>query len=116
MTLNASDLEEGLRVRFKCMSMLHKKASNLRVGQDGCLEGHGGYGARATWTVSRVGEIEGAPIVALSVHIKGQVSYLYVAEDGKKIDVCGKKDANCHFIATTKESRVWVCNGWRDHQ
>lgn len=100
MTLNANELEEGLRVRFKCMSMPHKKASNLRVGQDGCLEGHGGYGARATWTVSRVGEIEGAPIVALSVHIKGQVSYLHVAEDGKTIDVCGKKDANCHFIVT----------------
>jgi len=98
--LTASELKEGLRVRFKCMSMPHKKASNLRVGEDGCLEGHGGYGPRATWTVSRVGEIDGAPIVTLSVHIKGQTSYMHAAEDGKKIDVCGKKDANCHFIAT----------------
>jgi len=98
-TLTANDLKEGLRVRFKCMSMSHKKASNLRVGEGGYLEGHGGCGPRATWTVSRVGEIDGAPIVTLSVHIKGQISYLHAAEDGKKIDVCGKKDAHCHFIA-----------------
>lgn len=99
-TVTASELKDGLRVRFKCVSMLHQKASNLRVGEDGCLEGHGGYGPRATWTVSRVGEIGGAPIVTLCVHVKGQVSYLHVAEDGKKIDGRGKGDTNCHFIAT----------------
>lgn len=111
VTMTASDLKDGFRVRFKCMSMLHKKASNLRVGEDGCLEGHGGYGPRATWTVSRVGEIGGAPIVTLCVHIKGQVSYLHVTEDGKTIDGRGTGDTNCHFIATMQGDSC-VCLRW----
>merc|ERR1719265_3132729 len=69
-----SDLKEGLQVHFRCMSMHDpKKARNLRVGEDGCLEGCGRYGSRATWTVGLVGHHQGAPIVTLCVHVKGRV-------------------------------------------
>lgn len=82
--------------------MQHNKARNLRVAEDGGLEGHGGYGARATWTVGVVGNHEGAPVITLFFHIKGQKSYLHVAEDGKRIDGEGMGDWSCHFIASTQ--------------
>jgi len=101
--MTASDLKDGFRVHFKCMSMQHNKARNLRVRTDGSLEGHGGCGTWATWTVGLVGEHEGALVVTLCAHINGQFFYLRVAEDGKKIDGRGNGDPSCHFIMTTHD-------------
>jgi len=100
LRMTAKDLKDGLQVHLKCMSRLHEKASNLRVGENGRLEGHGGSGPRATWTVSGVGECCGAPVVKLCVHVKGQASYLRVASGGKKVDGSGTGCSDCHFIAT----------------
>jgi len=100
LRMTAKDLKDGLQVHLKCMSRLHEKASNLRVGEDGRLEGHGGSGPRATWTVSCVGECGGAPVVKLCVHVKGQASYLRVASTGDKVDGSGTGCSDCHFIAT----------------
>lgn len=99
-----TSLEDGLRVHLRCMSMQSKTARNLRVAEDGGLEGHGGTGPRATWSVGLVGNHEGAPIITLCVHIKGQTSYLGVSEDGKAVDGRGKGDASCHFTVTTQSN------------
>jgi len=104
LMIASSDLKDGLRVHFKCMSRQNEKAQNLRVGEDGHLEGCGGRGARATWTVGLVGQHEDAPIVTLCVNVKGKVSYLRVTEDGQNIDGHGTGDSSSHFIVRTHDS------------
>jgi len=100
--LTPSELKHGMKVHFKCMGIQSSsKAQNLRVRQDGHVEGNGCFGARATWIVGLVGEHDGAPVVTLHADMKDQSCYLHLSEDGT-VDGSGAGGLDCEFLVVSE--------------